>query len=174
MVRALLGCEPTHPALQGCPLNWFHMILSCFVGCKPSPCTLLPAIFIWVKGIVKGFVYNYIYPYTLLVYDNCSKAEYTRLISLCMVSVPYVRLYSSMGLGYIMTGSCQSGIYGPVSLAISHHPAPCTLHLVPCSYTWPTPIMFPIYLCSLVLETWNKWFYMKWKVHTWLVQSIQG
>ena len=62
MVQALLGCEPTHPALQGCPLNWFHMILSYFVGCKPSPCTLLLVLFLLVKGIVKGFVYTYINP----------------------------------------------------------------------------------------------------------------
>ena len=75
-----------------------------------------------VKGFVIAFIYTYMNPRTLLICDTCSKAEYTRFISLCSVSVPYVRLYISMGLGYIIAGSCQSGICGPISLVICHHP----------------------------------------------------
>ena len=44
-----------------------------------------------VKGFVIAFIYTYMNPRTLLICDTCSKAEYTRFISLCSVSVPYVR-----------------------------------------------------------------------------------
>ena len=120
-------------------------------------------------------------PRTLLICDTCSKAEYTRFISLCSVSVPYVRLYISMGLGYIIAGSCQSGIYGTVSLAISHHPAPCTLHPAPCTlllhltYTYYVSYIF-MFTCA-----WNmkqmilyemKSSYMVSPVHTGLVHFL--
>ena len=114
---ALSRCGPTHPDSGYCFYDnffrYFYLItelLSYFY------------IFMLVKGFVIAFIYTYMNPRTLLICDTCSKAEYTRFISLCSVSVPYVRLYNSMGLGYIIADSCQSGIYGPISLVICHHP----------------------------------------------------
>ena len=83
-----------------------------------------------VKGPVIGFIYTRISILSLYICDNCSKAEYTGLMNLCTVSVPYVRHQGPMGLGYIY--QIFSGLIYVVqfhwSWAFTPHPAPYTLH----------------------------------------------
>jgi hypothetical protein len=57
-------CGPTHPT---CSCFSYLNLYSFY-------------IFMPVKGIVIGLIYTYVNPSTLLIYDNCSKAEYTSYI----------------------------------------------------------------------------------------------